>query len=323
MESSKSNPVKKVLITGGAGGLGAVYTRRFAQAGYHVRMFDLPTPPNKKNFNRPEPNIELFWGDITDRECVREAVRGVDHIFHLAALVVPATEKNPELAHKVNVGGTKNVLEAAEDESEKTGRAVPVGFSSSVTVFGITQDETPPITVDHPLNPTDNYSGTKIKAEELVRNAAVPWSIFRFAAVVYLIIRRGDFARMRMIPPDNRIEFVHLYDVCDALLNSIGNEEAIGKTFILGGGPRCRMLYREQTKRMFDFLGFPEPDWSRFTDKPFHIDWYDTAESQRILKFQNRDFDDYLQDFKKALGAKYIGMRYFAGPAMKLLGIHL
>ncbi|MFH1539898.1 MAG: NAD(P)-dependent oxidoreductase [bacterium] len=317
------NPVKKVLITGGAGGLGAVYTRRFARAGYQVRMFDLPTPVNKKNFRRPERDIELFWGDITDWNSVREAVRGVDHVFHLAALVVPATEKNPELAYKVNVGGTKNVLDAAEEESERTGRAVPVGFSSSVTVFGITKDETPPITVDHPLNPTDNYNGTKIKAEALVRNAAVPWSIFRFAAVVYLIIRKGDFARMRMIPPENRIEFVHIHDVCDALLNSINNEEAVGKTFILGGGPRCRMTYREQTKRTFDFLGLPEPDWSKFTDKPFYLDWYDTVESQRILKFQNRDFGDYLRDFKKALGMKYYGSRYVAGPAMKLLGIRL
>jgi len=320
MENSKS---EKILVTGGAGGLGNIFTRRFVSEGYEVRIFDLPTPANQKVFPAPEPGIELCWGDITKEDDVRKAVQGVDVILHLAALVVPATEKNPELAHRVNVGGTRNIAAAAAAESERRNEPVPLLFSSSVTVFGITKDETPPIRADHPLNPVNNYNETKILAEEIIRESGLPWTIFRFAATLYLTIRPGDFGQMRMIPPDNRLEFAHLYDVCDGIVNSLDNPGAREKIFIMGGGKNCQFYYRDQIKRTFDLFGFPEPNWKKFTDDPFYLDWYDTSEAQNILKFQNRNFDDYLEDFRKSLGAKYYAMRYLAAPPMKLLGIHI
>ena len=314
---------RKILVTGGAGGLGNIFTHRFVREGYTVRVFDLPTPANKKLFTGNEKNIEVFWGDITREKDVMKAMEGTDIALHLAAILVPNTEKNPELAHRVNVGGTELVARAAAAESEKRDTPIPLLFSSSVTVYGHTHDETPPITQAHPLNPTDNYSETKIKAEEIVSSSGLPWTIFRFAATLYLTIRPGDFGQMRMIPPDNRIEIAHLYDVCDAIVTSLELDEARGKVFVLGGGPKMQMLYREQIMRTFDMFGFPAPNWKKFTDKPFYLDWYDTEMEQRILRFQKRDFDHYLADFKKGLGMKYFAMKYLASPPMKLLGIHI
>jgi nucleoside-diphosphate-sugar epimerase len=314
---------KKILITGGAGGLGAVFARRFAAQNHCIRIFDLPTPVNKKTMGAGAPGIEPVWGDVTDAAAVREAVRGVDEVIHMAAMLVPRTEDNPDLARKVNVGGTQNVLNAIDAESAASSKSIPLRFSSSVTVFGVTAHETPPIAIDHPLNPVDNYNGTKIQAEELIRNSGLPFSIFRFSAILYLQIRPGDFGQMRMIPPQNRIEMCHLFDVCDALLHALDNPEALGKTFILAGGPRCQMTYREQILRTFALWGFPEPAWEKFTDKPFYLDWYDTTESQRILQFQNRTFDDYLRDFSKALGWKQHAFKYLAAPPMRLLRIHV
>jgi UDP-glucose 4-epimerase len=321
MDQKKSGTV---LITGGAGGLGAVFTRRFVAAGHKVRVFDLPTDNNKRTFGAGEPGVELFWGDVTDPKSIGAAVRGVGHVFHLAALVVPATEKNPALAHGINVGGTKNVFDAAAAESERVGRAIPVGFSSSVVVYGITNTETPPIRINHPVNPCDVYSETKVRAEEVVRKSGLNWTIYRFGAIPYLSIRKGDFESMRMIPPENRLEFCHLFDVCDGLINSLDNPEIFGKTFVMGGGKRNQLVYKEQIACHFKFLGMPEPNWNKFSKKPFPLDWYDTEETQRILKFQKRTYDDYLQDFGKSFGRlKLFGSRYVGGPAMKLLGIHL
>ncbi len=315
--------MKKIVVTGGAGGVGATVSRRLAEEGHNVRVFDLPTDINKKVFAPGERGIELFWGDITNRADVAEAMKGVDEVIHLAALIVPATEKNPELAHKVNVEGTRNIAEAAAAESANSGRKIHLHFSSSATVFGVTNNETPPIRPDHPVCPTDNYTATKIKAEEIIRDSGLPWTIYRFAAAQYLTIRKGNFSQMRIIPPDNRIEFVHIADIADAFVNALDNPEIVNKTFILSGGPKCRMLYRDQLTRSFNLLGFPEPNWSKFADKPFCLDWYDTTESQRVLRFQSRDYDVYLRDFRAGLGFKYYIFRYCAAPLMRLFRIHL
>lgn len=315
--------MKKILVTGGAGGVGAFVCRRFVEAGHNVRVFDLPSANNKKVFADGEKGIELFWGDITDEKQVRDAARGVDEVVHLAALVVPATEENPALARKINVDGTRNVARAALEESKQAGKQVPMRFSSSVTVYGITAGQAPPVPADQAVNPNNVYAETKVAAEEVMRDSGLKWTIYRFGAAQYLQIRPGSFSQMRIIPPENRIEFVHIADIADAFVNSIDNEETYGKTFILAGGPKCQLLYRDQLLRTFGMLGFPAPNWKKFTKEPFCLDWYDTSESQRILKFQSRDFDAYLADFRKNLGAKYYLFRYLAAPAMQLLRIRL
>ena len=63
-------------------------------------------------------NFETRWGDITDPDSVAQAVAGQECILHLAAIIPPLTEQNPDLAHRVNVQGTHNVIEAAEKQKK-------------------------------------------------------------------------------------------------------------------------------------------------------------------------------------------------------------
>jgi len=83
------------------------------------------------------------------------------------------------------------------------------------------------------------------------------------------------------------------------------------------------MLYRDQLRLTFRYLGFPDPNWKKFTKEPFALDWYDTTEANRILRYQNRTFDDYLTELRRGLGFKYQLFRYGAAPLMQLLRIHL
>lgn len=314
---------KTILLSGGAGGVGEFVARRLAAEGHTVRVFDLKTPKTEKVFSAEDQNIELHWGDIGKIETIAKAAEGVDEVFHLAAIVPPYTEQNPDLCRRVNIEGTANMVKAVKAESERTGKKIPFRFSSSVTVYGITNEQKPPIPPDQPVNPCDHYSRSKVEAEKIVKESGLPWTIFRFSAAVYLDIRPGGFSQMRIIPVNNRIEFVHIYDIADAFVKSVGNEETYEKTFIMGGGPKCQMLYGDQIKKTFAFLGFPDPNWKKFSKEPFNLDWYDTSESQRILGFQTRSFEDYLQDFKKALGIKYFLFKYLAGPLMKLFRIRV
>jgi hypothetical protein len=62
------------------------------------------------------------------------------------------------------------------------------------------------------------------------------------------------------------------------------------------------MLYRDLIAKTFAVFGFEKPDWSEFSKKPYYTDWYDTNESQAILKYQERTLEDYINDMKEKVG---------------------
>lgn len=84
-----------------------------AKKGYKVRVFDIP----QANFTGlKEKDIEIFEGDITDKASVKKSLKDVDTVVHLAAILPPLSENNKELAFKVNVDGTKNLVNAIESK---------------------------------------------------------------------------------------------------------------------------------------------------------------------------------------------------------------
>jgi len=107
---------KTLLITGGTGSFGNAVLRRFLESTVaEIRIFSRDEKKQddmRKKYNNPK--LKFYIGDVRDIESVRSAVRGVDYIFHAAALKqVPSCEFYPLQAVKTNVLGTENVLEAA------------------------------------------------------------------------------------------------------------------------------------------------------------------------------------------------------------------
>ncbi|MDR2220643.1 MAG: polysaccharide biosynthesis protein [Methylobacillus sp.] len=107
---------KILLITGGTGSFGNAVLRRFLDSDlYEVRIFSRDEKKQddmRKKYNNPK--LKFYIGDVRDYQSVLNAVRGVDFIFHAAALKqVPSCEFHPLEAVKTNVMGTENVLEAA------------------------------------------------------------------------------------------------------------------------------------------------------------------------------------------------------------------
>ena len=107
---------KKLLITGGTGSFGNAVLRRFIDSGLdEIRIFSRDEKKQddmRKKYNNPKP--KFYIGDVRDYQSVMNVVRGVDFIYHAAALKqVPSCEFHPLEAVKTNVLGTENVLEAA------------------------------------------------------------------------------------------------------------------------------------------------------------------------------------------------------------------
>jgi UDP-N-acetylglucosamine 4,6-dehydratase/5-epimerase len=107
---------KVLLITGGTGSFGNAVLRRFLESTVaEIRIFSRDEKKQDDMRNKyNNPKLKFYIGDVRDIESVRSAVRGVDYIFHAAALKqVPSCEFYPLQAVKTNVLGTENVLEAA------------------------------------------------------------------------------------------------------------------------------------------------------------------------------------------------------------------
>jgi len=280
-----------VLVTGGAGLLGTELIKKLVSKGYAVRAFDLPTADFCR-VNETE-EVEVFKGDVTALGDVKEAVKRVEAVFHLAAILPPLCEKNRGLTMHVNVGGTENLLKAIRTEAPRASFI----FSSSVAVYGKTANEEPPVSENHAVSVIDNYSESKIKSEKLIREAGVTYTILRISGIVGAeFFELPDVLQYRT---DQRVEFIDRRDVAAALLYSLERDEARNKVFNIAGGKTWQTLGKNYTERICEIFDIP---FDREYSKEFTwLDWYDTSRSQAFLRYQGTPFDVFLSDLKKAI----------------------
>ena len=303
----------KILLTGAFGNIGSQVLRTLLERGHTVRCFDVPTPANLQAAARhnARPGLELHWGDLRDPAAVAAAVTGQDVIIHLAFIIPHISitgvdsETQPNWARAVNVDGTRAVLEAARAAAEPP-RLV---FASSLHVFGRTQDQAPPRTAADPVRPVEHYAHHKVECEELVRAAGLRWAILRLPATLPVrpILDPGMFT----VPLANRIEFAHVKDVALAVANAVDNEAVWGRVLLIGGGPRCQFYYGDMVRRVLKAVGVGMLPAEAFALTPYSTDWLDTAESERLLRYQRHTLDDYLRDLRAALGWRRWLIRLF------------
>jgi nucleoside-diphosphate-sugar epimerase len=301
----------KVLVTGAFGNVGCSTLDALLEEGHQVRCFDVPTPANVRAARKLRSRVEVVWGDLRRPEDLDAAVRGQDVVIHLAFIIpkLSATgfesEDHPEWAKEVNVGGTRNQLEAMRRQP------VPprLVFASSYHIYGRTQHLPPPRTVSDPPQPIENYALHKVACEAMVRESGLEWTILRLAASLPIAMRMDP--GMFDVPPDNRMEYVHTRDAGLAFARAAGSSEVWGKVLLIGGGPRCQYRYREITSKVLGAMGLgPLPD-EAFASVPFATDWLDTEESQRLLGYQRYTLDEYVRDMKARLGARVALVRAF------------
>lgn len=160
---------KKVLITGADGFIGSHLTEELLKCGCQVRAFVYYNSFNSWGWLDSLPKqqlekIEIFSGDIRDPNGVREAMKGIQVVFHLAALIaIPFSYHSPDSYVDTNIKGTLNVLQAARDLSVEK-----VLITSTSEVYGTAQYV--PIDEKHPYQGQSPYSATKIGADRLAES---------------------------------------------------------------------------------------------------------------------------------------------------------
>jgi len=158
---------KRLLVIGGAGLIGSHCVDELIKEDVaEIRIYDNFSRGRGENLANAlkDPRVRIFplGGELLHRDLLNEAMKGIDGVFHFAALWLLHCHDFPRSAFEVNIGGTFNVLEAMLNNGVR--RLV---YSSSASVYGDAVEE--PMTEDHPYNNKNFYGATKIAGEHMSR----------------------------------------------------------------------------------------------------------------------------------------------------------
>ena len=255
----------KVLITGGAGVTGTALATQLAKKGYEVRILDIEeslTPVKINHFRNL--GIEVVPGDIRNKTIVKEALKDVDQVHHLAT----AYRKNmasKEYYWDVDIGGTQNLLDASLQENlERFVHCSTTGVYGHVT--------NPPANESYPYNPYDVYQKAKCEAEKLVlkymHEKDMPGVVMRPCGIygptdkrLLRLFKAINENKFRMIGKGKVCyHLIYVDDLADALELAGNKKVAIGNDYIVGGNESPTL--NELVEVIANALNVPVPDKS-------------------------------------------------------------
>jgi len=244
-----------ILVTGGTGRIGSVLIERLLEKGEGVRAL---VRDGERAIFLPK-GAELYYGDITKKETLLNAYKDVSAVVHLAAIV--DYRIGEEKMRDVNVEGTRNVLETCPKNIRR------FIHCSSISVYGNRLGRTP-ADEETGTNPSSPYGRTKKEAEDVVLqfSGSVPTTVLRFGVVYGKGFSEGFFPVLGLLEKGkvgilgngkNKIPFVHVDDVVDAILLAIEKDVPSGNVYNIVG--RDELTQKEVFEIACRHLGVKAP----------------------------------------------------------------
>jgi len=230
------NRAGRILVTGAAGFTGGHLCERLTREGYSVRA--LVRDPNRCSELR-RWGVDLAIGDLRDPESLKRATKGIDVVYHIAALFRPENVSRKEM-WETNVEGTRNILEAAI----RTG-AQRFIHCSTVGVHGDIKN--PPANEETPYGPGDYYQESKTEGERVVlqymAEGRLPIVVFRPGGIYgprdlrFLKLIKAIKTRRFVMLGSGKVVYQMIYigDRIDGILLCGTEKKAIGNIYILTG----------------------------------------------------------------------------------------
>ncbi len=240
-------PEQKILVTGGAGYVGAVLVPKLLSAGYKVKVLDLYIyGDGVLDSVKDNPGLEQIKGDIRDLPLVRRVLAGCNTVIHLACISNdPSFELDPALGRSINYDAFEPLVRTARDSDVR--RFV---YASSSSVYGVKEENN--VTEDMPLEPLTDYSKYKVMCEEvllryqspsftpvIVRPATVcgysPRQ--RLDVIVNILTNHAvNTGRLKVLGGDQKRPNIHIRDMVAAylLLLSVPDRKIRGQVYNVG-----------------------------------------------------------------------------------------
>ena len=235
---------KKILVTGACGFIGSHLSERLVELGAQLRVMVYYNSFNHWGWIETLhedilSRMEIFSADIRDPYAARAAVKGMDLVFHLAALIaIPFSYRSPDSYVDTNIKGTLNMLQAAKDS-----RVERILITSTSEVYGTAQYV--PIDESHPFQGQSPYSATKIGADRLAesfyRSFDLPVTIVRpfntygprqsaravIPTIITQLLAGKEEVELGSLTPTR--DFVYVRDTIEGFVDIASCENAIGE----------------------------------------------------------------------------------------------
>ena len=230
----------KVFLTGASGFVGSHILDFLLERHINVSLL-LRKTSDTRFIARHLPQVDIFYGSLSDPHALIDAIQGTDAVIHCAGKTKALRR---EEFHQVNHSGTRNVVFAVNTCRETVRHLVHIS-SLAVSGPGVVDR---PTREDDPPAPVSEYGKSKLQGEkEIVQNSQVSWTILRPAAVlgprdmdflsVFMTLKRGImplFAKGR-IP----LSLIYVRDVAEAVFETLGSEKAFRKVYHVALAPPC------------------------------------------------------------------------------------
>lgn len=239
----------KVLVTGSEGFIGSHLTELLVEKGFEVKAFVRYNFKNDWGWleeSKYKNDIEIYTGDVRDFDSVYDAMKDVDVVFHLAALIgIPYSYISPLAYIKTNTEGTYNVLESGRKLNLKR-----IIITSTSEIYGTAQYV--PIDEKHPYNPQSPYAASKAAADHLAlsyyRSFGTPVTIIRpfntygprqsaravIPTIISQILAGKKQIKLGSLSPTRDLNYVK--DIVNGFITVGLHENTIGNVYNLGTG---------------------------------------------------------------------------------------
>jgi threonine 3-dehydrogenase len=281
-----SKPV--VLVTGANGEIGRSLLQRFHTDGrYRVVTVDLtPLPERYRGFC-----LETYAGNIMDRYLLDQiaAHHEIEVVIHLAALLSTRGERDPELAHQVNVEGTLHLLRMAQNQSGRLGRPVRFIFPSSIAVYGLPSLEEKAkagrVREEEHTTPITMYGCNKLYCEHLGRYFTMYFrqlgALANAARLDFRSLRFPGLISAETAPTGGTSDFG------PEMLHAAAQKQPY-RCFV---GPDAKIPFMAMPDAVTSLVGLLEADRSRLTQTVYNVSGFSVS-AQQIADRVRASFPD-------------------------------